>query len=61
MMLLEMAGIGFERPLADKDFAGLPDELGDLLLQVIFHARMAEVAGVQPAERRVTHELHAVI
>jgi hypothetical protein len=24
MMLLEMAGIGFERPLADKDFADLP-------------------------------------
>lgn len=27
------------------DFAGLKDELGDLLLQVVFHARMAEEAG----------------
>jgi ATP diphosphatase len=27
------------------DFAGLRDELGDLLLQVVFHARMAEEAG----------------
>ncbi len=28
-----------------KDHAGLRDELGDLLLQVVFHARMAEEAG----------------
>ena len=28
------------------DFADLPDELGDLLLQVVFHARMAEEAGL---------------
>src|SRR5580765_809781 len=28
-----------------RDFAGLRDELGDLLLQVVFHARMAEEAG----------------
>ena len=27
------------------DFEGLRDELGDLLLQVVFHARMAEEAG----------------
>jgi nucleoside triphosphate diphosphatase len=27
------------------DFAGLRDELGDLLLQVVFHARMAEERG----------------
>jgi len=27
------------------DMAGLKDELGDLLLQVVFHARMAEEAG----------------
>src|SRR5438876_4767917 len=27
------------------DFAALKDELGDLLLQVVFHARMAEEAG----------------
>ncbi len=27
------------------DMAGLEDELGDLLLQVVFHARMAEEAG----------------
>ncbi len=27
------------------DMAGLQDELGDLLLQVVFHARMAEEAG----------------
>src|SRR5215813_5426154 len=28
-----------------KDFADLRDELGDLLLQVVFHARMAEELG----------------
>jgi len=28
------------------DFADLTDELGDLLLQVVFHARMAEEAGL---------------
>jgi ATP diphosphatase len=28
-----------------NDMAGLKDELGDLLLQVVFHARMAEEAG----------------
>jgi nucleoside triphosphate diphosphatase len=28
-----------------RDHAGLRDELGDLLLQVVFHARMAEEAG----------------
>ena len=28
-----------------KDYAHLRDELGDLLLQVVFHARMAEEAG----------------
>ena len=28
-----------------RDFADLCDELGDLLLQVVFHARMAEEAG----------------
>ncbi|GAA0722380.1 nucleoside triphosphate pyrophosphohydrolase [Dokdonella soli] len=28
-----------------RDFAHLRDELGDLLLQVVFHARMAEEAG----------------
>lgn len=28
-----------------KDYADLRDELGDLLLQVVFHARMAEEAG----------------
>jgi ATP diphosphatase len=31
--------------VARGDFAGLPDELGDLLLQVVYHARMAEEAG----------------
>jgi nucleoside triphosphate diphosphatase len=29
-----------------KDYAALKDELGDLLLQVVFHARMAEEAGL---------------
>ena len=29
-----------------EDYASLKDELGDLLLQVVFHARMAEEAGV---------------
>jgi ATP diphosphatase len=28
-----------------KDYAALKDELGDLLLQVVFHARMAEEQG----------------
>ncbi len=31
--------------IQQKDMAGLQDELGDLLLQVVFHARMAEEAG----------------
>lgn len=31
--------------IARKDMAGLADELGDLLLQVVFHSRMAEEAG----------------
>ena len=30
--------------IEDKDFKALPDELGDLLFQVVFHARMAEEA-----------------
>src|SRR3989440_1803772 len=29
-----------------EDMAALKDELGDLLLQVVFHARMAEEAGL---------------
>lgn len=32
--------------IEDHDFKALPDELGDLLLQVVFHARMAEEAGL---------------
>jgi len=28
--------------IEDKDYKSLPDELGDLLFQVVFHARMAE-------------------
>ncbi len=31
--------------IARADMAALPDELGDLLFQVVFHARMAEEAG----------------
>ena len=31
--------------IARRDFAALPDELGDLLVQVVYHARMAEEAG----------------
>ncbi len=31
--------------IARDDFAALPDELGDLLFQVVYHARMAEEAG----------------
>ncbi len=31
--------------IARNDMAGLRDELGDLLFQVVFHARMAEEAG----------------
>jgi len=31
--------------IARRDFATLPDELGDLLFQVVFHARMAEEEG----------------
>src|SRR3954447_17810688 len=29
-----------------RDLASLPDELGDLLFQVVYHARMAEEAGL---------------
>jgi MazG family protein len=32
--------------IQDSDMAALPGELGDLLLQVVFHARMAEEAGL---------------
>lgn len=31
--------------IARRDFASLPDELGDLLFQVVYHARMAEEEG----------------
>jgi ATP diphosphatase len=31
--------------IARRDFTALPDELGDLLLQVVYHARMAEEEG----------------
>jgi ATP diphosphatase len=31
--------------IEDKDFESLPDELGDLLFQVVFHAQMAEEQG----------------
>ncbi len=31
--------------IARQDFVALPDELGDLLLQVVYHARLAEEAG----------------
>ncbi len=31
--------------IAAQDFTALPDELGDLLFQVVYHARMAEEAG----------------
>jgi len=31
--------------IAQRDFAHLPDELGDLLFQVVYHARMAEEDG----------------
>jgi len=31
--------------IARADFTALPDELGDLLFQVVYHARMAEEAG----------------
>ena len=32
--------------IEDQDYKALPDELGDLLFQVVFHARMAEEAGL---------------
>ena len=32
--------------IARRDFLSLPDELGDLLFQVVYHARMAEEAGL---------------
>jgi nucleoside triphosphate diphosphatase len=32
--------------IEDQDWDGLKDELGDLLFQVVFHARMAEEAGL---------------
>jgi ATP diphosphatase len=31
--------------IAQRDFSALPDELGDLLFQVVYYARMAEEAG----------------
>lgn len=31
--------------ISREDFTALPDELGDLLFQVVYHARMAEEAG----------------
>ena len=31
--------------IARRDWAALPDELGDLLFQVVYHARMAEESG----------------
>ena len=31
--------------IARRDFAALPEELGDLLFQVVYHARMAEECG----------------
>src|ERR1700733_1962136 len=31
--------------IARRDFTSMPDELGDLLFQVVYHARMAEEAG----------------
>ena len=32
--------------IEERDYKALPEELGDLLLQVVFHARMAEEAGL---------------
>jgi MazG family protein len=32
--------------IEDKDFKALPEELGDLLFQVVFHARMAQEQGL---------------
>ena len=32
--------------IEDRDYEALPDELGDLLFQVVFHSRMAEEAGL---------------
>jgi MazG family protein len=32
--------------IEDRDYKALPDELGDLLFQVVFHARMAEEVGL---------------
>ena len=32
--------------IEDKDWSGLKEELGDLLLQVVYHARMAEERGL---------------
>ncbi len=32
--------------IEEKDYKSLPDELGDLLFQVVFHARMAEEEGL---------------
>src|SRR5215469_6377650 len=32
--------------IEDKDYPALKDELGDLLLQVVYHARMAEERGL---------------
>ena len=31
--------------IARRDWSALPDELGDLLFQIVYHAQMAEEAG----------------
>ena len=46
--------------IARRDWAELPDELGDLLFQVVYHARMAEEAGrfaFADVARRITEKM----
>ena len=44
-----------------RDYDGLRDELGDLLLQVVFHARMAEEAGHFDVRRRRRGDLRKML
>ena len=47
--------------IAREDLAGLEEELGDLLLQVVFHAEMAREAGAfdfDSVARKITDKMH---
>ena len=47
--------------IARGDLDGLKDELGDLLLQVVYHARMAEEQGAFALNHLVSHALRDLV